>query len=363
MSDPSGRAPELTWPRMRRPTAPFQMVYLDLNHWIALAQAYSGHPHGTQFAGALSACRHARANRTAIFPLASPHYVEVSKIKDPRQRRDLQIVMEELSGFVTLPDIGTIKKLELDAVLDTKLSASPKTLVDYPVLGFGVGFAFGRPVRSQLVDAEGADVTDQLRQEPAYARLLDEAALLLERAVLAGPTDDEVAELQAQGWDPLSAWRIAEERAREEREQAARLDGAVDRDWRRGRLRDIVCAREMVIELRAALLSACKDRNLDVIEAFVDDRTDIRRLVRAMPSSEVSVELKTAMHRNAQRARNWSPNDVVDMDAMSLAMPYCDIVVTENHIHHALKAARLDVRMHTALLCDVRDLPRSLVPD
>jgi hypothetical protein len=43
-------------------------------------------------------------------------------------------------------------------------------------------------------------------------------------------------------------------------------------------------------------------------------------------------------------------NDIYGIDAMALAVPYCDVVVTEKACHHALESARLGVRMHTALL-------------
>ncbi|MPZ20158.1 MAG: hypothetical protein GEV06_19905 [Luteitalea sp.] len=46
--------------------------------------------------------------------------------------------------------------------------------------------------------------------------------------------------------------------------------------------------------------------------------------VRSMPSTEVSMEIKTAWYRNSDK--RWTPNDI---DALSLAVPYCDIVVTE----------------------------------
>jgi hypothetical protein len=35
---------------------------------------------------------------------------------------------------------------------------------------------------------------------------------------------------------------------------------------------------------------------------------------------------------------------------LSLAVPYCDIVVTEKGCHHLLNAARLGERMHTVIL-------------
>ena len=54
------------------------------------------------------------------------------------------------------------------------------------------------------------------------------------------------------------------------------------------------------------------------------------------------------------------PTDIYDIDAMSLAVPYCDLVVAEKACHHVLNVARLGERMHTALLRDPRDLPSTL---
>lgn len=337
------------------------MIYLDLNHWISLAQAATGHRDGIRFLPVLEACRQIRRHRRGIFPLSNSHYVEISKIKDPRQRQDLATVMEELSGFSALISPTVLKKIELDAVLDTRFPPSPTAWTDYPVLGYGVGFTVGRPMRPRLVDADGSDATEKYRRVPAWSDLLDEMALLLERSVLAGPTDVEVPDMKARGWDPEAAWRVAEERALEEREQTARIDASTDKNWRKGRLRDIVSAHEMLIELKETLRRACEERGgTNVLEPWVNDRTEIRGLVRSMPSCEVMIELKTAMHRNAERARKWSPNDVVDMDAMSLAVPYCDVVVTEQHAHHVLTAAHLDERMNTTVLRDLTDLPRYL---
>jgi hypothetical protein len=45
-----------------------------------------------------------------------------------------------------------------------------------------------------------------------------------------------------------------------------------------------------------------------------------------MPSTNVSIELKMAWHSSPDK--RWAANDVYDIDAMSLAVPYCDVVVT-----------------------------------
>ena len=41
---------------------------------------------------------------------------------------------------------------------------------------------------------------------------------------------------------------------------------------------------------------------------------------------------------------------------MSVAVPYCDIVVTEHHACHALKTARAEQRANTQLFDDLDEL-------
>jgi hypothetical protein len=77
-----------------------------------------------------------------------------------------------------------------------------------------------------------------------------------------------------------------------------------------------------------------------------------------MPSTEVSIEIKTAWHRNP--SKQWTPNDIYDIDALALAVPYCDIVGTEKACHHLLNASRLGERMRTNILRRLDDLPRAI---
>jgi len=90
----------------------------------------------------------------------------------------------------------------------------------------------------------------------------------------------------------------------------------------------------------------------------IPDPQSARKFVRAMPSTEVSIELKTARHRD--RGKPWTANDIYDIDAMSLAVPYRDVVATGKACHHVLNVERLGERMHTALLRNLEDLPSTL---
>ena len=341
-------------PGLRLPARPPLLVYLDMNHWIGLAQAAVGHQSGRVFAGCLTACRSARASGAATFPLSGSHYMEMAKIKDPAQRRDLAAVMEELSGFASLLSRPAVMRLEVEAVLGSRHREPAWSYEPVDLVGHGFGPAFGRD-GSLRISRDGVDVTDSLG--PSEREMLAEADRQAQRAMLAGPSDAQVPDLRQRGWSPENALAIAGRRAAQERELVGILDN--DPKWRRGRLRDVVAARETVIELFDMLDEALGRRGLTVTDVM-PDRTTSRTLVRAMPSSDVAVALKTQMHRNGQRAARWSANDVHDMDALALAVPYCDIVVTEKHAADALRRERAPERYGTVLLTDLPALEHAL---
>jgi hypothetical protein len=349
--------PALVWPRrLELPSESVSVVYLDLNHWISLAQASLGHSVGRSFGQALEACRVARSAGTSEFVLSGTHYFELSKIRDPAQRRALADIMEELTGFATLVSRVVVMELELAAMLD-RFTESPSPFPAIALIGRGVRHAFGLQSGLKIVGPSG-DETDRVRDRmggKAFDDFVARATLGLERSLLRGPTDEEMEDLRRQGWNPEAAMEVAGIRAGQEQEQRLRFDA--DNQWRRGRLRDVVAARELLIEFRDMFPRALQERGLKQADVL-QDRQSARAFVRGMPSTEVAIELKTAWHRN--RDKHWTRNDIQDIDAMSLAVPYCDIVVADKACHHALEAAGLGKRMHTALLRDLKDLPSTL---
>jgi hypothetical protein len=279
------------------------------------------------------------------------------KIKDPAQRRDLADVMEELTDFAALVSRVVVMELELTAMLD-RLATEPSPLPKIPLIGRGVRHTAGRQSGFKIMGPSG-DETDRAREcmgAKAFDDFVAKANLLFERSALRGPADNnEIEDLRLLGWNPEAVTQIAERRTAQERDQALRLDGGGP--WRHSRLRDVVSARELVIEFQDMLPRALRERGLKISDVIPDPQS-ARAFVRAMPSTDVSIELKTAWHRN--RDKPWTANDIYDIDAMSLAVPYCDVVVTEKACHHALEVARLGKRMHTALLRNLEDLPSTL---
>jgi hypothetical protein len=251
----------------------------------------------------------------------------------------------------------SIFRLEIEAVLDQMFGPANMPLPALPLLGRGCAWAFGRIVKPTFHDGAGHEVTDQVRQDwsggpAAFDAWYAAVELRMERSFLAGPDDDEEMELREHGWRPESTRQIVEGRAAQEQEQVGRLDA--EPRWRRGRLFDVVAAREVLIELNEALWEALDRRGKRDLDGLFDDRVAARRFIRMMPSTEVAVELKRAAHRNSELG--WITNDVHDIDAMSIAVPYADVVVTEKHMHHVLHAADLPQRMGTVVLRRMSDV-------
>lgn len=353
--------PPLVWPpTLKQPLTGRPIVYLDLNHWISLAKAAVGHAQGDAFKDCLATCQSAVDSGRATFVLAAAHYGEILKVGIPRQRRDLADVIERLTKFRTLVSRVTVMKLELAAALDFVLHLTPRD-PEINLIGDGVCDAFGQSnggfrIRDR---ATGEDVTPQFRVKygpEKFDAYMANALLEFERSNLRGPQDEaELQKLQTLGYAPEEALQVAKNRADEEREQSLRLDGGGP--WRRERLPDVVSARELLIEFRNMAPSAFQERGVGFEDILTSPEAGVA-FMRSMPSTDVAMALKTAWHRN--REKPWSANDIYDVDAMALAVPYCDVVVTEKACHHALVSTGMDLRMNTVLLRDLPSLASTL---
>jgi hypothetical protein len=181
------------------------------------------------------------------------------------------------------------------------------------------------------------------------------AELELNRKTLDGPTSEEVAGIRGLGWDPLAAFEVASLRAAQEIEQVERFNA--DPSWRRGRIRDVVAAREVAIEINTMLWRGLSARGIDLEVAFSDPDA-ARRAFDSMPSFDVSVSLKVAFHRDP--SHRWKPNDIQDIDALSSTVPYCDIVVTDREAASHLVQTGVSDRLQTTVLSNISDLARHL---
>jgi hypothetical protein len=348
------------WPQtIIRPPVDLRLIYLDQAQWVYLAQAATGHPHGVKTRASLVALRALKASGSILCPLSLTHLMETSGCV-PRQRHDLATVMEELSDFSCLLPRSGVMLMELEAVLD-EIRPRARGYAQVPLIGKGTPFAAGKSGKFQVKDEDGRIVTDEVRASypggpDEFDRVMAQAHIDLDRATLRGPKDPaEETKLTAYGWKPRVAMQIGDDRARQEQEQAARFSDRTlipddPTDYRRERVRDAIRARYVALELMEAVYDGLAGRGLEIEDVWGSVDAS-RQVVDAMPSGDVAVSLLSEYHRNP--SLTWKRNHIFDIDALSVAVPYCDAVVSDRDAVDKLRrsgvADRLDTPVFTSL--------------
>ncbi|MCZ2814919.1 hypothetical protein [Modestobacter sp. VKM Ac-2984] len=326
-------------------------VYLDQWVWIDMAKAVAGKPRRPDDPKVLAALRDAAAAGVA-FPLSPVHYFETFKIKDPAQRHNLARVMASVSYFRTLRGGRQLMRHQmLNAMHETFERPAFRPTPPEP-LGLGAAFAFtGKQGLMTVRDATtGAKTTE--KQLPGVGALQRKCAQLGETLLIAGPADDEVATLRKNGYMPEATEAMAASRLAWEELYVSLL-----RDRQRTsatEMRVQVMARELCHEHLDLFNEVLAEYRLPLERALGIDlqrpgsgRAKMMAFSDRIPSMRLAADMKAALFRNAQRT--WELNDLYDIDALSLAIPYCHVVVTDADAADRVRRTKGDQRHDTAV--------------
>ena len=351
-----------------------RLVYLDLNHWISLSKYISGHKHGPRYRTVFDACVRAVRERNTEFPISFPLMIEIQAIRNRQQRLWLSRVMERLSRWRAVLPRNIIAALEFEQVLTTQWGDMQLRTAPLNYVGNGVGWTSGRRFDLTVVGKQGRNVTKEAfsRMPPGLRMFFTPKYVsdLLTKMIIKGPANhSEEEKLRANGWKPETIRDLYNDRVRLETQLVSDLDEYQARDsainWRKGRLRDVVAARELVHVVNETFSSVLSRQRLTTEEVFdmsgtSNARRHNRRLTDVMPTFDVAVTLKASYHRNPNH--RWKRNDLFDIDALSTVVPYCDIVLTDKAIASHLDRSSVPTRLNTNVLSHLDDLAEILGP-
>jgi len=85
----------------------------------------------------------------------------------------------------------------------------------------------------------------------------------------------------------------------------------------------------------------------------------LTEFLRDLPSRAGGLELMWRQHDNPET--RWHPNDLNDIAYLSVALAYCDVLVTERRWAHMFNQSDLPVRFETTVLTSLGDLTELLV--
>jgi len=88
---------------------------------------------------------------------------------------------------------------------------------------------------------------------------------------------------------------------------------------------------------------------------------NFRQILEVIPSRWVEMKLRHQRQANPQKA--WQGNDLNDVTALAIAVPYCDVVVTERSWSSILSAAKVPQRFETTMTASLQDVVNLLAVD
>jgi hypothetical protein len=332
-------------------------AYLDQWVWIRLARAANGKPDAPSDSDLLQALIEA-ADAGVAFPLSWTHYIETASIKSERQRRDLADVMASISHFRTIRSRRDLLRNQLLIAMHERFGRPTFRPDNLESLGVGVHWAFDGVEKMLQVHDAGGEIIDP-EEFPREMRI--RATQGFEYQVMTGPRDNEIQLLRERyGYRPEATSDAGRGRLEWEREFVDLLVDTPPKDP--AELRVWIQAREVLHENLELLVRVFQEYGLSIRRltgGFEEDNPEQRRqfisgFFDLLPSVQVAVDLKLAVHRNNQRG--WAQNDLYDTDAMSIAVPYCAVVVADKAAADALRRAKADQRHGTLITGKLEEL-------
>jgi hypothetical protein len=330
-----------------------KIVYLDQHVWIGLLR---GSRDGDPVAmAALSALRSAREDGQIEVPLSTSHYLETWHRKSLRSRHELAALMRDLSGYRTLAPLQKVQRLEVERAIFQRISKGsklpdPKTRI----VGHGACHAFDSPTgRFRFVEslATRDEPEGPATDPPEELSALELTGDRWEWFNLAG--SQEI--LESDGVEVTPEHRLGDDYVERELETRYRL--SADPTMRK-RLVDLMVMQELM-DLLPVINDICQKLQIDPHFMFDDGPSSQRSFINDIPTAAMLSRLRTLRHRNMSHP--WSQHDRTDLISLAIAVPYCEIVVTERQWCHLIKAARLDRDFGTVVTASFDELPALLL--
>jgi hypothetical protein len=327
-------------------------VYLDINHWYALGRAMAGRSDRPEHVTIFDRLREeVRAGYLAL-PLSAVTYMELTENPRDQMRQTAADVMLVLSRLVTIAPASKVVDEELAAGLHRRIGR-PAFPIKVPKFGVGVGFAFGTPGRVKatgLTEERRSEIETRMGRTIADMEL--EANARFEYEVLATPRSlrDSIP-----GFEPIPSRQAA---TTELASLQVMIDNLYGPTEIAGRTMDAVVARQWSFDILDNYTRALQSAGF-TMNTPLRDKEALTEFLMGLPTQRVAVMLK--YHYAKQAATRWKVNHLRDIEALSVAIPYADAVVTDRDAWDvATQRARLDKEFGTPIFKSLIEMAEHL---
>ena len=327
-------------------------MYLDINHWYALGEAMAAHPRQPEHMDVLRLLVNMVEQGQLMLPLSAIHYMELSENPRDHQRQEAANVMAVLSRFNAITSTKKIVDEELALALNKRFGR-PAFLVKVRKFGVGVSFALEGEAKRFHVTGSSDEAREQLEAQlgRSIAELEDEINAVAEYELLKQPPKDYWDQIP--DYDPYAARRVADRELESFNVMLTSLRTNADYA---SRPLDVICARQLFFDIEENYVHALANAGYSMNRPpRLNSREALTDFLMSMPSRRVTTMMQFYYLQDIDR--DWTINDLRDIAALAAAIPYCNMVVTDNKAWDAaVKRAHLDREFGTGIFRRLSDL-------
>jgi hypothetical protein len=267
------------------------------------------------------------------------HLLEATSRKEPASRERLVRFMVDLSGNLAILPFMAVYPWEIKNAVRAAFSNLLLLRIRASLVVRGVHNALGKRMRIDgLPSEEEAKVVEELNSPGmSTERLLAEgnARELHETAQMG---NEKIAQMCERTRAAAAAAKLTPEQ-RFGCEVAELCSKGVGHKW---------------------LMNGLKEVGVSLGDCFAHLRAKNKEkeFFRGMPS--INVLLTLTATRDQELTRPIDRNDYKDIMGLAVAMPYCNLVVSEKHWGHMAKRLKFEKQYDTLLITDARELPEKL---
>lgn len=312
-------------------------IFLDQNHWIYLAQDYWGAPQRRSHTGIAAAVLGAVHAGEIRLPLSITHFIEATRAASPARRAQLAEVFDRFSNGWFMAAWSTVLAWEIEITVRSTFGNAPDGM-GFEVIGRGFLHGVQSDVRELLEERFTPD------QIAAFEHLASLPGAVYD--YLTGLYKEErqrqnegVRELDRNGVAAAEDLRVKRRSYSVETHRRAHYAGYTMQfqDF-------LISALESIGKTKQDFL----DLGLSGLMSFWSN----------VPSLDVDCEL--TLYRDRQWTRSAKEGDVRDIANLALAIPYCDIVLTEKLWSRAVAECRLAEKYDTLVVDDLARLKEAI---
>ncbi|MCM1987013.1 hypothetical protein [Methanococcoides seepicolus] len=315
------------------------IIYLDQWVYVRLLRSYKGlSPEYPKYANTCKGLIESAQNGVNIFPFSIAHIVETSKRAKLSSRKDVFKFIFDLSKFNTIRPWSQVIDLEIRNAILKSLNCDPCNLSNY-VFGKEIGHCVGG--KAKIVSKTSGEAITEI---PSEIKDVLSSALTDSDMMANALCQDYMMEQIKQG--------IQEEKDLAKELEELRLEKYNHPD-KKMRYK-ISTARFFITFIKDKFIKAVLEfEELDLKEYFQDLFSSEESRYKFLKSIPTAYVFHTLSQNNGCAIE---PNDFWDIAALAIAIPYCDVVVTERKWSNILNQKKIGEMYNTKIIHNIEDL-------